>query len=65
MPTITFEVTELNTRRKTYRNALKDIFQGDDYKKHSFSTIEEAREFEKELNEKGIRTNLAKVRRYE
>lgn len=64
MHTITFEVTELNTRRKTYKSAVKDIFHGDDYKVHEFKTLEEAELFEQELNKKGIRTNLTKVHRY-
>lgn len=60
---ITFEVTELNTRKHTYKGAVKDIFFGDNYTTHSFPTIEEARKCERELNAKGVATNLTKVHR--
>lgn len=57
----TYEVTELNTRKATFEDDLQDIFHGDDYNKHSFKSLEEARAFEKELNAKGIHTNIASV----
>lgn len=57
----TWEVTELNTRKKTFKNAVRDIFEGDDYKTHSFRTREEAETKVEELKAEGIRTNLARV----
>lgn len=56
-----YQITELNTRKKTFENDLKDIFEGDDYKTHKIENFEEAKMLEKELNDKGIKTNFAKV----
>lgn len=56
-----YQITELNTRKKTFKNDLKDIFEGDDYKTHKIENFEEAKMLEKELNDKGIKTNFAKV----
>ena len=57
----TYNVTELNTRKKVFKNALKDIFEGDNYKTHEFETLKQAKEFEKQLNERGVMTNLTHV----
>lgn len=56
-----YQITELNTRKKTFKNDLKDLFEGDDYKTHKIENFEEAKALEKELNDKGIKTNFAKV----
>ena len=56
-----YQLTELNTRKKTFKNDLKDLFEGDDYKTHKIENFEEAKALEKELNDKGIKTNFAKV----
>lgn len=56
-----YQITELNTRKKTFKNDLKDLFEGDDYKTHEIENFEEAKALEKELNDKGIKTNFAKV----
>lgn len=59
-----YQITELNTREKTFRDDLRDIFEGDDYKTHKIEDYEEAKAFEKELNDKGIKTSFAKVNEY-
>lgn len=56
-----YQITELNTRKKTFEDDLKDIFEGDDYKTHKVKNYEEAKALEKELNNKGIMTNFAQV----
>ena len=56
-----YQITELNTRKKTFKDDLKDIFEGDDYKTHKIEIFEEAKALEKKLNDKGIKTNFAKV----
>lgn len=56
-----YQITELNTRKKTFKDDLKDIFEGDDYKTHKIENFEEAKALEKKLNDKGIKTNFAKV----
>ena len=54
----TWNVTELNTRKKTFSNDIKDLFYGDSYIEHKFETFEKAKVFELQLNKKGVMTNL-------
>lgn len=61
MENIYFQVLELNTRRRTFKDEVEDCLYGDDYKKHKCETLEEAYKLEKELNKKGISTSVAKV----
>lgn len=56
-----WEVTELNTRKRTYRDEIKDILYGDNYKKHSFKTEAEADAKAEELEARGIHTTIARV----
>ena len=56
-----WELTELNTRKKTFKNDVEDILYGDDYKKYTFNTKEEAEAKAIELKAQGISTNLARV----
>lgn len=56
-----WEVTELNTRRRRFKNEVNDILYGDNYKKHSFKTKEEAYAKMGELEGRGIKTSIARV----
>lgn len=56
-----YKITELNTRKKTYKNPVRDIFEGDDYKSHKRNTLDEAKALAAELYKKGIHTNIAHV----
>lgn len=57
-----YEVTELNTRRISYKDPVLDILYGSDYKRHRCKTLEEAREISAALENAGIHTNIANVR---
>lgn len=59
-----YEITELNTRKVKFSDDVQDILHGDDYKKHTFKNLEEAKAFEKELNSKGIKTSFASATYY-
>lgn len=56
-----WEVTELNTRETKFKDPIKDIIEGDNYKKHTFSSKEEAYNKADELKEKGIFTKIART----
>ena len=56
-----YQITELNTRKKTFENDLKDIFEDNDYKTYKVENYDESKALEKELNDKGIMTNFAQV----